>query len=169
MAEYWDRIESPFCDLTVVVDYNGVVLEIRFANDQTFSAPAGSAHDPSRCAHAIVQLEEYLAGDRRTFDLMIDPRGTDFQRRVWAMVGQIPYGTTSTYGAVASRLGDPKTVRAVGGANGANPIPIVIPCHRVVGADGSLVGYGGGLPLKTALLGLEGARLPGDAQRRFDF
>jgi len=169
MAEYWDRIESPFCDLTVVVDHNGVVLEIRFADDQTPSAPAGSVHDPSRCAHAIVQLEEYLAGNRRTFDLMIDPRGTDFQRKVWAVVGQIPYGTTSTYGAVASRLGDPKTVRAVGGANGANPIPIVIPCHRVVGADGSLVGYGGGLPLKTALLELEGARLPGDAQRRFDF
>lgn len=169
MAEYWDRIESPFCDLTVVVDQNGVVLEIHFANDQAPSAPAETVHDPSRCAHAISQLQEYLSGNRQTFDLMVDPRGTDFQRRVWAMVGQIPYGTTSTYGAVASRLGDPKTVRAVGGANGANPIPIVIPCHRVVGADGSLVGYGGGLPLKTALLGLEGARLPGDAQRRFDF
>jgi len=88
---------------------------------------------------------------------------------VWAAVREIPFGRTSTYGAVADRLGDPKMVRAVGRANGANPIPILIPCHRVVGAGGDLVGYGGGLPLKAALLELEGARLPGDMQRRFDF
>ncbi len=170
MAEYWDRITSPICNLTVVVDHNGVVLAITFDDeDGPPHDPAGRAHDPSRCAHVCSQLSEYLAGRRSTFDLTVDPRGTEFQRRVWAKVAEIPFGQTTTYGTLASRLGNPDTVRAVGRANGANPIPILIPCHRVVGADGSLVGYGGGLGLKAALLRLEGARLPGDAQRRFDF
>ena len=169
MAEYWERITSPICDFTVVVDANGVVLRIHLAADATLPDPAGAERDPVRCHEAIRQLSEYLAGRRRSFSLSVDPVGTDFQRRVWAAVGEIPFGRTSTYGAVADRLGDPKMVRAVGRANGANPIPILIPCHRVVGAGGDLVGYGGGLPLKAALLELEGARLPGDMQRRFDF
>ncbi len=169
MAEYWDRITSPICDLTVVVDANGVVLRILLVDDESLPDPGGAERHPVRCEEVTRQLSEYLAGRRRSFSLSVDPGGTDFQRRVWAAVGEIPYGRTSTYGAVAERLGDPKTVRAVGRANGANPIPIVIPCHRVVGADGNLVGYGGGLPLKSALLELEGARLPGDTQRRFEF
>lgn len=169
MAEYWDRITSPICDLAVVVDANGVVLRIHFVDDGTVPEPAGAQRHPDRCEEATRQISEYLAGHRRSFSLSVDPGGTDFQRRVWSAVGEIPFGRTSTYGAVAERLGDPKTVRAVGRANGANPIPILIPCHRVVGADGDLVGYGGGLPLKAALLELEGARLPGDTQRRFDF
>ena len=169
MAEYWERITSPICDFTVVVDANGVVLRIHLAADGTLPDPAGAERDPVRCHEATRQLSEYLAGRRRSFSLSVDPVGTDFQRRVWAAVGEIPFGRTSTYGAVAARLGDPKMVRAVGRANGANPIPILIPCHRVVGAGGDLVGYGGGLPLKAALLELEGARLPGDMQRRFDF
>lgn len=103
------------------------------------------------------QLEEYFAGGRPAFDLPLDPRGTEFQRRVWRRLQNIPYGETTTYGALARELGDPGASRAVGLANGSNPLPIVIPCHRVIGADGSLTGFGGGLPIKAALLELERA------------
>jgi methylated-DNA-[protein]-cysteine S-methyltransferase len=102
-----------------------------------------------------VQLDEYFAGERREFDLPLDLRGTEFQRRVWQRLLHIPYGETTSYGALAAQLGDVKLSRAVGLANGSNPIPIVIPCHRVIGADGSLTGFGGGLPIKQALLELE--------------
>ncbi|HEX5160807.1 MAG TPA: methylated-DNA--[protein]-cysteine S-methyltransferase [Steroidobacteraceae bacterium] len=101
------------------------------------------------------QLEEYFAAQRREFDLPLDPRGTDFQRRVWKRLLDIPYGETTTYGKLATDLGDAKASRAVGLANGSNPIPIVIPCHRVIGADGSLTGFGGGLTIKQQLLDLE--------------
>jgi methylated-DNA-[protein]-cysteine S-methyltransferase len=104
-------------------------------------------------AHA--QLGEYFAGQRREFDLPLDPRGTEFQRRVWQRLLHIAYGDTTTYGALARELGDPGASRAVGLANGSNPIPIVIPCHRVIGADGSLTGFGGGLAIKSALLAHE--------------
>ena len=103
------------------------------------------------------QLEEYFAGMRRTFDLPLAPRGTPFQQRVWARLQCIEYGATLSYGALATALGNPKASRAVGLANGSNPIPIVIPCHRVIGANGSLTGFGGGLPIKSALLTLERA------------
>ena len=104
---------------------------------------------------AEMQLLEYLSGARRQFDLPFDLRGTAFQRMVWEAVAAIPYGETMTYGAIAARLGKPSAARAVGAANGANPLPIFVPCHRVLGADGSLTGYGGGLPIKRALLELE--------------
>jgi methylated-DNA-[protein]-cysteine S-methyltransferase len=104
---------------------------------------------------AIEQLGEYFAGERRDFDLELDPHGTDFERAVWAQLLEIPYGETASYGAVARAIGRPDRARAVGAANGRNPLPIVIPCHRVIGADGSLVGYGGGLDLKRRLLELE--------------
>ncbi len=116
--------------------------------------------DPAALAPAALQLEEYLAGERRTFDLPLDARaGTPFQQRVWAALEAIPYGTTTTYGALAAGLGAPGAVRAVGAANGRNPLSIVRPCHRVVGARGALTGYGGGLPAKRALLALEGVAL----------
>ena len=104
---------------------------------------------------ALTQLQEYFAGQRRDFDLPLDPRGTEFQLRVWQRLLKIPYGETTTYGALASELGDARASRAVGLANGSNPIPIVIPCHRVIGADGSLTGFGGGLAIKQQLLELE--------------
>jgi methylated-DNA-[protein]-cysteine S-methyltransferase len=108
-----------------------------------------------------LQLREYFRGERREFDLPLAPRGTEFQRRVWRRLQEIEYGTTTTYGALAQELGNPKACRAVGLANGSNPIPIVIPCHRVIGASGALTGFGGGLPVKHALLALEsGARQP---------
>ena len=104
------------------------------------------------------QLNEYFAHVRREFDLPLAPRGTPFQRAVWAALEEIPYGETLSYGEVALRVGNPKAARAVGMANNRNPIAIVIPCHRVVGADGSLTGYAGGLAAKERLLALEQAR-----------
>jgi len=104
---------------------------------------------------AVDQLQAYFAGELHDFDLPLDLQGTEFQQRVWRELCKIPYGETRSYSFLAVALGAPKAVRAVGAANGRNPIPIVIPCHRVIGASGSLVGYGGGLPLKRLLLDLE--------------
>ena len=104
---------------------------------------------------AAEQLQAYLGGMRRTFDLALDLRGTPFQQAVWSQLQEIPYGETRSYAQIAAALGRPQSSRAVGQANGANPLPIVIPCHRVVQSDGSLGGYGGGLALKQALLRLE--------------
>jgi methylated-DNA-[protein]-cysteine S-methyltransferase len=103
------------------------------------------------------QLAEYFAGTRTKFDLRLDPRGSVFQRRVWAALLEIPYGETTSYGAIAADLGMPRGARAVGLANGQNPMSIIVPCHRVIGANGSLTGYGGGLPVKRFLLSLETA------------
>lgn len=107
---------------------------------------------------AAQQLEQYLAGSRQTFELPLQPRGTPFQQRAWRALLQIPYGQTRSYRQQAEALGNPRAVRAVARANGANPLAIVVPCHRVIGADGSLTGYAGGLELKAHLLTLEGAR-----------
>jgi len=122
----------------------------------------GAAEMPGRecaanplVARAIAQLRAYFAGELRDFDLPLDMEGTAFQKRVWAELRRIPYGETRSYGEIAHAISAPKAVRAVGAANGRNPIPIVVPCHRVIGAGGNLVGYGGGLPLKRFLLDLE--------------
>jgi methylated-DNA-[protein]-cysteine S-methyltransferase len=104
---------------------------------------------------AVRQLTEYFSGTRREFDLPLAPAGTEFQQEVWRRLRGIAYGETISYGELARRVGNPKASRAVGAANGANPIPIVIPCHRVIGANGKLTGFGGGLPIKEALLALE--------------
>lgn len=108
------------------------------------------------------QLGEYFASKRRTFELPLSPLGTPFQRSVWTTLAAIPYGATWTYRDIATRIGKPTATRAVGAANGRNPLPIVLPCHRVIGADGSLTGFGGGLPTKAFLLRLEGAPLRND-------
>ena len=104
------------------------------------------------------QLEEYFAGERRAFDLPVAPAGTPFQQRVWEELQRIGYGETITYAELAARIGRPTAIRAAGAANGANPVSIIIPCHRVIGSDGSLTGYGGGLEAKRLLLELERAR-----------
>ncbi len=104
---------------------------------------------------AVRQLREYFAGQRTDFDLPLEPLGTAFQRGVWKRLEEIPYGETISYGELARRVGNPKASRAVGAANGQNPIPIVIPCHRVIGSNGKLTGFGGGLPTKEKLLDLE--------------
>jgi methylated-DNA-[protein]-cysteine S-methyltransferase len=106
---------------------------------------------------AARQLRAYFAGRLREFSLPLDIEGTDFQKRVWGQVAAIPYGETRSYLQISTALGSPRAVRAVGAANGANPVPIVVPCHRVIGAKGKLVGYGGGLAMKRRLLELEGA------------
>jgi methylated-DNA-[protein]-cysteine S-methyltransferase len=107
---------------------------------------------------AIAQLQRYFAGELREFQLPLDIIGTEFQRAVWHELTKIPYGEIRSYSQIASAIGTPKAVRAVGAANGANPIPIVVPCHRVIGSNGKLTGYGGGLPLKKRLLELEQGR-----------
>lgn len=122
--------------------------------------PAGTARRPDQPPLPEVrrQLAEYFAGERNDFDLPLAPRGTEFERRVWQALAAIPYGQTRSYSEVARSIGRPQACRAVGRANGRNPIAVVIPCHRVIGSDGSLTGYGGGLDLKRFLLDLEGAR-----------
>ena len=109
---------------------------------------------------ATRQILEYLEGTRTEFDLALDPRGTTFQRRVWTALAEIPYGETSSYADIARRVKRPSAARAVGAANGANPLSLVVPCHRVIASDGHLGGYGGGLPLKARLLAMEQAHQP---------
>ncbi len=155
-------LETPFGEMQIGVDADGVVLEIRLPNRGPFRRAGTSLplHAAQGMRAARVQLEEYFAGRRRTFDLAIDARGTAFEQAIWNRLRSIPYGETTWYGAIAAELGLTNGARAVGRANGANPIPIVIPCHRVIGSNGELTGFGGGLPLKRALLEFEGAIPP---------
>jgi methylated-DNA-[protein]-cysteine S-methyltransferase len=169
MGVFWDRFHSPVGRLRVTVNEAGGLVSVVMEGPEAGPDPTDGVRDRRRVQPVIRQLEQYFAGDRVRFELELDPGGTAFQRSVWDEVARIPYGGTRSYGEVARRLGKPTAVRAVGLANGANPIPIVIPCHRVVGADGSLVGYGGGLHVKAALLEHEGVRLPTDAQLKFAF
>jgi methylated-DNA-[protein]-cysteine S-methyltransferase len=105
---------------------------------------------------ALRQLRLYFAGKLKTFDIPIEPEGTSFQQRVWQALRGVPFGETASYGQIAKAIGQPKACRAVGAANGRNPIPIIVPCHRIIGSNGALVGFGGGLGVKQALLRLEG-------------
>lgn len=116
--------------------------------------------DPAAFREVMGQLDEYFAGSRASFDLALAPAGTPFQQRVWAELARIPAGTTVTYGELARRVGRPGAARAVGAAVGRNPVSIVVPCHRVVGSDGALTGYAGGIARKAFLLALEGAPAP---------
>lgn len=141
-------IETPIGPLTLEADENAVTA-IRFG------ASAAQGVSPLLDA-AEAQLREYFAGMRRVFDLPIAPHGTAFQQRVWAALRTIPYGETRTYGELAAAIGNPSACRAVGMANHRNPLPIVIPCHRVIGANGTLTGYAGGVETKRKLLALEG-------------
>lgn len=125
--------------------------------------------DDAPFSEVIRQLEAYFAGKLEQFELPLSPEGTDFQLTVWEALRSIPYGETISYGELAERIENPKAVRAVGGANGKNPIAIIIPCHRVIGSDGTLTGFGGGLPIKEALLTLEGARYGKEATRQSAF
>lgn len=142
--------DSRIGPLTVVVNDDDGALEAIY-----FEVRGEFLRDEARCAEAVRQLDEYFHGSRTRFELKLAPKGTEFQRAVWHALEEVPYGQTVTYGEIARRIGKPSAVRAVGAANGANPIPIVVPCHRVVGADGTLTGYGGGLDIKRALLTIE--------------
>jgi methylated-DNA-[protein]-cysteine S-methyltransferase len=147
----WHRIDSPLGELQLVGDGQALTqLEM-----SPRSAPAGAVHDPEAFADVSAQLAAYFAGELTEFDVPLAPRGSDFQLSVWQALTRIPYGETATYGEIAAEVGRPDAVRAVGSTNGRNPIAVIIPCHRVIGADGSLVGYGGGLDRKRLLLELE--------------
>ncbi len=155
-------IDSPIGDLLISADAAGL-REIRFET----TIPEERRTDRSRrdrtarsglLAETSRQLAGYFKGELKEFDLPLSPDGTDFQRRVWEALRAIPYGETISYGELARRIGSPKACRAVGAANGRNPLPIVVPCHRVIGGDGTLTGFGGGLPIKQHLL---------DHERRF--
>jgi methylated-DNA-[protein]-cysteine S-methyltransferase len=122
-----------------------------------FSEPAAPQGDAVAVGAAAIQLEQYFAGERTEFELDIELAGTPFERRVWDAVREIPYGETASYAEIARRVGSPSACRAVGRANGRNPIAVIVPCHRVVGSDGSLTGYAGGIEMKRALLELERA------------
>ena len=151
------HIESPVGTLAALVDGEGALAALFFPH-QHQRVPAGVPWDETLGADAAAQLGEYFRGERRSFDLALAPRGTDFQLAVWDELVRIPYGATLSYRALAERVGRPNASRAVGRANATNPIPIIIPCHRVIGTDGSLTGYGGGMDTKTMLLELERAK-----------
>jgi methylated-DNA-[protein]-cysteine S-methyltransferase len=160
-ALFRSTLETPVGTLQLAVNEEGELVEILLPNRKAAApaaAPAAVAEKGMQVARD--QLLEYFRGTRRTFDLTLKPAGSPFERQVWAKLLDVPYGATTSYGAIAAGLGLLNGARAVGRANGSNPIPIVIPCHRVIGSDGSLTGYGGGLPLKRTLLELEGAIAP---------
>ena len=123
----------------------------------TILADSGGDEAERHLRQALAELRDYFAGERHVFTLALDPQGTDFYRAAWAEVARVPYGETRSYGEIARAIGAPAAVRAVGAANGANPVAPFVPCHRVVGSDGRLTGYGPGLPLKARLLAMEGA------------
>jgi methylated-DNA-[protein]-cysteine S-methyltransferase len=148
---------SPLGDLLLTMGDGGLTGVYMHAHDPR--PLPGCARDEAPFAAATAQLDEYFAGERTTFDLRLAPSGTPFELRVWDELKRIPYGQTTTYGELARLLGRPGAARAVGRANGRNPISIVVPCHRVIGASGALTGYAGGLERKQALLALEGAAM----------
>ncbi|MGH9302503.1 MAG: methylated-DNA--[protein]-cysteine S-methyltransferase [Acidimicrobiales bacterium] len=155
---YTTTISSPVGDLVLLGhDDHLTGLHMMAAAQKPVPEWAEARHDPHALASVSEQLAQYFAGERRTFDLPLAPRGTPFQMSVWSALGTIGYGQTRTYGQVAAQVGNPKASRAVGMANNRNPIAIIVPCHRVIGATGNLTGYGGGLDNKKLLLDLEAA------------
>jgi len=154
---YWQEIDSPVGPLLLAGDGEALRLVYFQAGPHPRRPPSDWIADAMPVSAAIRQLEEYFAGERRAFDLPLAPQGTDFQRTVWRELTRIPYGQTVSYGELARRVGNPQASRAVGLANGKNPLPIIVPCHRVIGANGSLTGFGGGVEIKRKLLTLESA------------
>lgn len=158
-ATYYTRLESPLGPLLLVADGSGL-RRVDFVNGRHAAKPDPSwKEDASPLKETARQLNAYFAGKLENFDLPLAPQGTAFQLEVWRKLCDIPFGETISYGELARRIGNPKASRAVGLANGSNPVPIIIPCHRVIGSDGTLTGYGGGLPIKEKLLALEGRQL----------
>jgi methylated-DNA-[protein]-cysteine S-methyltransferase len=154
MTTFATPVPSPLGTLTALTDETGALVRLLFSNQRA----EGAVEDDARGAAVAAQLAEYFRGERRDFDLPLAPRGTAFQRAVWDELRRIPFGATVSYGELAARLGRPGASRAVGRANATNPLPVVVPCHRVVGANGTLTGYAGGLDAKTLLLALEAPR-----------
>lgn len=160
-ALLYRHVESPVGPLLLVADGDAMrVIEFDNPRHPCKRSAEWRPGDNAVMRAAARQLGAYFRGERRHFDLPLAPQGTEFQRTVWNTLSGIAYGQTISYAELARRVGKPTAMRAVGAANGRNPLPIVLPCHRVIGADGSLTGFGGGLPTKQFLLTLEGA-LPG--------
>jgi methylated-DNA-[protein]-cysteine S-methyltransferase len=152
---YFTKVPSPIGELLLLGDGEKLnALYMNEANDYSARA-AGSTRDDAAFAAAAEQLDAYFAGDLTRFELELEPIGTPFRTSVWQALTEIPYGETRSYGEIAARIGNPKASRAVGMANNTNPIAVIIPCHRVVGSNGALVGYAGGLERKQLLLDLE--------------
>lgn len=148
---YGEIYESPVGALTILAGENGIQA-IKFGKDEKIKS-TGKASEMTR--RAVKELEEYFQGKRKEFTVLCVPEGTDFQKRVWEALTRIPYGVTRTYKEIAVEIGNSRASRAVGMANHKNPVPIIIPCHRVIGSDGRLTGYAGGLGVKEFLLNLE--------------
>jgi len=170
---YYRHMDAAIGGLGLLVDEQGRVVRVAFLRPGDEAGPLLSyfhpgvilAEDHGRTAELARQLEEYFAGRRKDFDLVLEPEGSDLQKEVWKELLLIPRGQTLSYGELARKIGRPGAARAVGRANATNPIPVIVPCHRVIGADGSLTGFGGGLPMKKQLLRLEGV----EVQESFDF
>jgi methylated-DNA-[protein]-cysteine S-methyltransferase len=161
-AVWYDYLSTPIGNLLLAADATGL-REVWFETGKHKKEPDPQwQRNAAKVAFAAKQLNEYFAGGRQDFDLPLHPIGTPFQVNVWHALAKIPYGATISYGELARRIGQPEAVRAVGAANGRNPIPIILPCHRVIGADGSLTGFGGGLPTKRFLLSMEDQIARGD-------
>lgn len=153
--KYYSKYDSPVGPL-YLLEEKGQLLELSFSK---FSEDKTMKEKETELLQEVKrQLGEYFVGKLRNFDLPLNPQGTEFQKKVWKALLGIPYGTTSSYGEIAKTIGHEKAARAIGGANHVNPISIIIPCHRIIGKSGKLVGYGGGLDVKVKLLELEGKK-----------
>jgi methylated-DNA-[protein]-cysteine S-methyltransferase len=164
-SDEWTVLATPVGEMMVIGDDDAVHfvhLPDSYVRREFDTDRAG---EPAAVGAALEQIDAYFRGDLKEFSLPLDPAGTEFQRTVWLALADIPFGETESYGELATRVGNPKACRAVGLANGRNPIPLVLPCHRVIGANGSLTGYGGGLELKQRLLDHERS-VPASGRRR---
>jgi methylated-DNA-[protein]-cysteine S-methyltransferase len=155
---WFDEFHSPIGKLVVAADPIGIRHILFDQNRYDVHGRNEWQRDRAALREVREQLLAYFARERTSFDLPLAPSGTPFQLKVWNALAEIPFAQTCSYGDIARKIGEPKAVRAVGAANGRNPLPIVLPCHRVIGSDGSLTGFGGGLPIKQFLLDHEGAR-----------
>ena len=164
MKRYWDTIETPFGIFAAWADEAGRLLRFKFRITGAANVDPEAERDAKALSDVRRQVNEYARGKRQDFEFELLPEGPDFNKLVWKALLDIPFGRTTTYGKLAKGIGHPNAARAVGAANGANPIALIVPCHRVIGSDGSLTGFGGGLPLKRKLLEHE-ARVAGT---RFD-
>jgi len=155
----YTRIESPVGKLLLAADGQGLRQVSFESSKRAASVRPDWREDQASFSEVVRQLQAYFHGELKAFEIPLAPEGTEFQLLVWNSLRRIPYGQTISYAQLAQNIGNPKAVRAVGLANGCNPIPIIIPCHRVIGSDGSLTGFGGGLPNKKKLLALESRQL----------
>ena len=154
-ARLYDLVDSPIGELLVTSDGSSLTSLRMMPDDAAPDITQGWERDAAALSAVTGQLARYFAGELTQFDLPLAPSGTDFQMRVWAALRDIPYGETASYGELAAAIGKPTASRAVGAANGRNPIAVIVPCHRVIGASGALVGFGGGLDRKRTLLDIE--------------